>query len=103
MRSCTLQCKRGRTDNRIGLRDCLSEMKLLSSRRLQRIVTEFANKFLLRFSSSEEDVKIEELHLAVFEDVRTMETVCESALVRRSCCQAEGLEDAEYEELQPTV
>ena len=51
------------------------EVKLLSSRRLQRIVTEFANKLLLRFSSSEEDVKIEELHLAVFEEVRTMETV----------------------------
>ena len=36
MRSCTLQCKRGRTDNRIGLRDCLSEMKLLSGRLRQK-------------------------------------------------------------------
>ena len=51
------------------------EEKLLSSRRLRRIVTEFANKFLLRFSSSEEDVKIEELHLAVFEDATTIEMV----------------------------
>ena len=64
MRSCTLQCKRGRTDNRIGLRDC-----------------------------SEEDVKIEELHLAVFEDATTIESgVCES-LTMWTSRREEGLEE----------
>ena len=44
-------------------------------------MTESANEYL-RFSNYEDDVKIEQLHLAVFEDARTIETVHKSALVR---------------------
>ena len=42
-------------------------------------MTGSARKTVYVFSSSEEDVKIEDLHLAVFENTRTVEMVCESA------------------------
>ncbi len=59
-------------------------------------MTESANKYL-RFSSDTEDVEFQKLHLPVYEDVTTIETVYETALVRWICCQAEGSEDAEYD------
>ena len=50
-----------------------------------------------------EDVKFEELHLAVEEDATTIETVYETAFVKSSSRRAEGLEDVEFEELPLAV
>ena len=43
------------------------------------------------FLSGEEDVKTEDLHLAVFANTRTDKMVYESALVRCTCCWTEGV------------
>ena len=65
-------------DSQNGVRERFSEVQLLQKASIKYCIDRVRQNNCL-FSSGEEDVKIEDLHLAVFENTRTVEMVCESA------------------------